>query len=163
MFEHLMPDGETPTPALVGAWLSLDTLRTESVPLWAANWIVQGYDGLSLAELAGLSGRDPHEVRDLLPAALADAGIAPLSSHQAAFKVAYDHIANLSLAGRARWTWVVNKVAELVIDNAYADEALEQPLGQLWGIDDEPGEPWSRSEKELAGLVRRACLEQVRS
>ena len=126
-----------------------------------ANWLVEGYDGESLAELAGLSGRDTREVRDLLPAALADAGVAPLSSRQAALKVAYDHIANMHLSGRVRWTWVVNQVVELVIGNGYASEVFEQPLGALWGIDDELGDPWSRTEDELAGIVRRACIEQV--
>lgn len=156
-----MPGGGTPTPGLVAAWLALDTLRAESVPVWAANWLVQGYDGTSLAELAGLSGRDTREVRDLLPAALADAGVAPLSSRQAALKVAYNHIATMHLAGRVRWTWVVNQVVVLVIGNEYVTEAFEQPLGDLWGIDDERGEPWSRTDDELAGIVRQACIDQV--
>lgn len=161
MLQEIVPDGETPTPALVAAWLALDTLRAESVPMWAATWLVQGYDGASLAELAGLSGQDTREVRDILPAALADAGFGPLSSRQAALKVAYDHIANMHLSGRVRWTWVVNQVEELVIGNGYAAEVFEQPLGALWGIDDESGEPWSRTDDELAGIVRQACIGQV--
>ena len=161
MLQGIAPDGETPTPAFVAAWLALDTLRAESVPMWAATWLVQGYDGESVAELAGLSGRDTREVRDLLPAALADAGVDPLSSRQAALKVAYDHIATMHLSGRAHWTWAVNQVVELVIGNGYASEVFEQPLGALWGIDDELGEPWSRTEDELAGIVRQACIEQV--
>jgi hypothetical protein len=162
MLDQTVPDGETPTPALVAAWLTLGTLRTESVPMWAAEWIVQGYDGMYLAELAGLSGRDTREVRDHLPDALADVGIAVPSSQQAALKVAYDHVANLHLSGRARWTWAVNKVAELVIANGYAAEAFEQPLGELWYIDDEPGEPWSCTDDELAGIVHQACIEQLK-
>lgn len=161
MVEEIVPDGETPTPVLVAAWLALGSLRAESVPLWAANWLVQGYDGALLAELAGLSGRDTREVRDLLPAALADAGVDSLSARQAALKVAYDHIANMHLTGRVRWAWVVNQVVELVIANGYADEAFEQPLGEMWRIDDEPGEPWSRTDDELAEIVRRACIEQL--
>jgi hypothetical protein len=47
------------------AWLILGTLPTERVPLWAAHCIAVGYDGQALAELAGLQGDDPHEVRDL--------------------------------------------------------------------------------------------------
>ena len=84
-----------------------------------------------------------------------------LSSRQAAVKVAYDHLANMHLTGRVRWTWVVNQVVELVIGNGYAAEAFDQPLGDLWGVDDELGDPWSRSEDELAGVVRQACTEQV--
>jgi hypothetical protein len=162
MLQEFVPDGETPTPGLVGAWLALDRLHAESVPMWAASWLVQGYDGASLAELAGLSGRDTREVRDLVPAALADAGIAPLSTRQAALTVAYDHIANLYLTGKARWAWVVNQVAELVIGIGYSSEAFEQPLGELWGIDDDLRSPGSRTEDELAGIVRQACIEQVR-
>ncbi|MGW5190529.1 hypothetical protein ACWEOO_14810 [Kribbella sp. NPDC004138] len=162
MLQEFVPDGETPTPGLVGAWLALDRLHAESVPMWAASWLVQGYDGASLAELAGLSGRDTREVRDLLPAALADVGVDPLSSRRAALKVAYDHIANMHLTGRVRWAWVVNQVVGLVIGNGYASEAFEQPLGELWGIDDDLGDPWSRTEDELAGIVRQACIEQVR-
>jgi len=77
-------------------------------------------------------------------------------------KVAYDHIADLYLTGKARWAWVVNQVAELVIGIGYSSEAFEQPLGELWGIDDDLRSPGSRTEDELAGIVRQACIEQVR-
>lgn len=76
--------------------------------------------------------------------------------------MAYDHIANLHLTGRVRWAWVVNQVAELVIGIGYSSEAFEQPLGELWGIDDDLDDPWSRTDDELAGIVRQACIEQVR-
>ncbi|GAB2681311.1 hypothetical protein GCM10009743_66810 [Kribbella swartbergensis] len=158
-----MPDRATPTPELVAAWLALDDLRAESVPMWAANWLVLGYDGAALAELAGLSGQDTREVRDLLPEALAEAGVRPLSSKLAAVKVAFDHVANLHLSGRARWAWVVNQVVEVVYRTGDASEAFEQPLGQFYGIDDEAGEPWSRTEDELARIVRQACLDQTAS
>ena len=49
MFLEGMPDDATPTPELVAAWLVVNTLPTEAVPMWAANWLVQGYDGQSLA------------------------------------------------------------------------------------------------------------------
>jgi hypothetical protein len=163
MSQELMSDGATPTPELVAAWLVLDDLRAESVPMWAANWLVQGYDGAALAELAGLSGQDTREVRDLLPAALAEAGVSPMSSKHAAVKLAFDHIANMHLSGRARWTWVVNQVVELIYATGYASESFEQPLGQLYGIDDEAGEPWSRTDDELAQIVRQACLDQTAS
>jgi hypothetical protein len=55
--------------------LILDTLPTERVPLWAAHWLAAGYDGEVLAALAGPHGDDPHAVRDLLVAALAECGI----------------------------------------------------------------------------------------
>jgi hypothetical protein len=72
-----VPEGETPTPRVVAAWMVLELLPAERVPMWAAEWLVQGYDGDALAELAGLTGRDTREVGDFLPAALADVGFAP--------------------------------------------------------------------------------------
>jgi hypothetical protein len=53
----------------------LDTLPTERVPLWAAHWIADGRDGEALRRLAGLSGNDPHDVRDLLGNALRECGV----------------------------------------------------------------------------------------
>ena len=44
------PDTGIPSPELVAAWLELDTLPTERVPLWAAHWLTAGYDGVTLAE-----------------------------------------------------------------------------------------------------------------
>ena len=162
MSQEISPDEETPTPRLVAAWLVMDSLRAEPVPMWAANWLVEGYDGEALAELAGLSGRDTREVRDLLPSALAEAGVARLSSRQAALKVAYDHIATMHLSGRVAWWWAVNQAQSLVIANDNAPEVFEQPLGAFWWIDDEIGEPWGRTEDELAAFVHQTCSEQLR-
>ncbi len=154
--------GETPTPRLVAAWVVLGVLPAERMPMWAAEWIVQGYDGAALAELAGLSGRDPGEVRDLLPAALGEVGAELLSSGQAALKVQYNHVAGLHLGGRASWAWVVEEVAR-VADAARADDgALEQPLGGLRDVACEMGEPWRRPDVELAEAVRAACVAQLK-
>src|SRR5262245_7644371 len=57
--------GDVPSPRLVAAWLALDMLPTEHLPRWAAFWLVDGYDGAALVELAGLHGDDPREVRDV--------------------------------------------------------------------------------------------------
>ncbi|GAA1580893.1 hypothetical protein GCM10009804_41860 [Kribbella hippodromi] len=145
-------------PELVAAWLTLDQLHVESVPMWAAGWLVQGYDGPALAELAGLSARDPREVRDLLPDALAEAGVPPLTATYAAVKVTLDDIAQLHLTGRARWSWVVDQVDQLARES---HDVLDQPLGRLYTINDQPGEPWSPTETELAQTVHNACLDQT--
>jgi hypothetical protein len=60
------------------AWMTMPAspaLPTERVPLWAACWLVDDYDGQKLAELAGLHGDDPHDVRNLLPDALIECGV----------------------------------------------------------------------------------------
>jgi hypothetical protein len=162
MLQETSSDEETPPPAVVAAWLVMNTLRAESVPMWAASWLVEGYDGEALAELAGLSGRDTREVRDLLPAALADAGVDFLPSRDAGLKVAYDYIATMHLSGRGAWFWAINQVQGLVIANDYAPAAFEYPLGDFWSVYDELGEPWARTEDELAQFVHQTCSEQLR-
>jgi hypothetical protein len=46
-------DGGVPSPEIVAAWTQLWLLPTERVPLWAARWLVAGYDGEHLAYLPG--------------------------------------------------------------------------------------------------------------
>jgi hypothetical protein len=155
-------DGETPTPRSVEAWVVLGVLPAERVPMWAAEWIVQGYGGEALVELAGLSGRDSREVRDLLPAAVAELGVEAGASLEAACKVEYDRIAGLYLAGRASWGWVLGAVVGVVSANDYAGEVLNQPLGELWAVEDELGAPWGRVDVQLAEVVRAACVAQLK-
>src|SRR5687767_6922849 len=40
-----MTTTEVPSPRLVAAQMRLGILTAESVPLWAAHWLVQGFDG----------------------------------------------------------------------------------------------------------------------
>jgi hypothetical protein len=69
-------DAGIPTPETAAARTRLGLLPTERVPMWAAHWIVAGYDGESLVLLAGLHGDDPFDVRDALSGALRDCGVA---------------------------------------------------------------------------------------
>jgi hypothetical protein len=63
----------TPSPVTAAALFVLGAIRIERVPWWAAQWLADGHDGEALRELAGLDGRDPHAVTDLIPSALAEA------------------------------------------------------------------------------------------
>jgi len=49
--------GDVPSPATVAAWVALDMLAPEQLPLLASMWLVHGHDGPAVAELAGLSDR----------------------------------------------------------------------------------------------------------
>src|SRR5690242_2092359 len=51
-------ESEVPTPEMVAAWMVLGVLRPEAVPMWAAWWLVEGFDGEAVRALAGLSGKD---------------------------------------------------------------------------------------------------------
>jgi hypothetical protein len=158
--------GGVPSPQLVAAWLILDALATEAVPLWAAHWIAAGHDGQALAELAGLHGDDPHEVRDLLPAALADCGIntpaEPSEQHErAAAMVAFTAIARLHASGGATERWVVDKVVQITAPHSFKPSLTSLPLGKLFTLDDEWRAGWGRTDEQLREAVRQACAQQL--
>lgn len=148
---------------MVAVWTRLDLLRTEKVPLWAAHWLVAGYDGEHLAALAGLHGDDPHDVRDELPGALLDCGVAIPDSNVAAASVAFGHLARMHVDGLAGPEWVGQKVEEVLIRSGYAREIRDLPLGHLYYIADEWRAGWGRTIQELAAVVREACEEQLRN
>jgi hypothetical protein len=153
---------ETPSPALVAAWLALDMVPTEKVPRWAAFWLASGHDGTALIDLASLHGDDPHEVRDLLPAALAECGAAAPSTDVAAAMVAFTNLARLFVAGKAHERWIVGKVGEIVARSGYADSVIVLPLGQLYAMHDGWEAGWGRADAELRAATGHACLDQLR-
>jgi hypothetical protein len=155
-------DSVIPSPTLVAAWLTLDMLPAERIPRWAAFWLVDGYDGPALVELAGLHGDDPREVRDLLPAALVESRVAVPAADAAAAMEAFTHLAQLCVDGKAGERWIVDKVAEILSRSCYANEVIALPLGQLYDLDDEWGAGWGRTDAELRAVTRQACHDQLR-
>lgn len=154
--------GDVPSPSLVAAWLTLGMLPTERVPRWAAFWIVDGHDGQALIDLAGLRGDDPHDVRCLLPAALADCGVIPPAAVDAAAMEAFTSLAKLYVDGEVSERWIVDKVTEILARTGYSNDVIELPLGQLYGLDDEWGAGWGRGDAELRAVIREACVDQLR-
>jgi hypothetical protein len=160
---------DIPSPRLVAAWLVLDTLPTERIPLWAAHWLAGGCDGEALAELAGLHGDDPVAVRDLLPHALIECGVpgvdldhGDMSRRRAVAMTAFTAVARLCLDGLATERWVVSKVVEIV-ELDFDTSIIDLPLGRLLGVEDEWSAGWGRTEQQLRADVRRACEEQLRA
>jgi len=145
---------------VVAAWLVLDLLPTERVPWWAAKWLARGMDGDALRALAGLNGRDPYAVRDLLPAVFEETAAAVPSGPLAAATAAFNDVARLYRQGKAGERWVAQKVDEIVAGANYAEGVYELPLGRLFGIDDEI-ELGGLSADEVRLLIQEAC-EQTR-
>lgn len=162
MRDQPAPDpGEIPTPELVAAWVALDTIPAERLPLWAAHWLVQGYDGEALRTLAGLSGTDAHEVRDILPTALTDCAAAIPDSYAAAAQLSFTDIARMHADNRATESWVLAKVCEIVAGSNYADSVIALPLGQIFDLDDEWEAGWGRTREQLAREIQHACKIQL--
>jgi hypothetical protein len=139
-------------------------LPAERVPLWAAHWLTCGYDGDALRALAGLSTTDdPRDIRDVLPDALTDCGTAIPDSDSAAAQLAFTHLARLHAGRQAAERWILDKVSEIITRSGYADSVLDLPLGGLYGLDDEWGAGWGRTEQELKAQVREACAAQLTS
>jgi hypothetical protein len=151
-----------PSPALVSAWAWLNMLPAKKIPLWAAYWIAEGHDGERLVHLAGLHGDDPCDVRDTLPGALEDCGVILPDSDVAAAAVVFGELARLHLCGLATPLWVVQRAEQVLYQSGYSDSVLALPLGQLYGIADEWGAGWGRTNDQLAAIIREACEEQLR-
>jgi hypothetical protein len=153
---------EVPSPETVASWARLGLLPTEKVPLWAAYWLVAGYDGEHVVHLAGLHGDDPHDMRDVLPAALLDCGVELPDSDLAAATLLFGHLAQMHCDGLAGPQWVGQKVEEVLIGSGYAEEIIAMPLGRLYYIADEWNAGWGRSNEELARIVADASEDQLR-
>lgn len=150
-----------PSPDIVAVWLVLGLVASERVPWWAAQWLADGHDGPVLRELAGLNGRDPLDVNDLLPAAMNEKGIDLPTTTTAAASEELRHAAELHLFGQASARWVAQHVERIVSRASYADEVLDLPLGRLYSVEDEWDGGWGRTVEELKALIRAKCLEQV--
>jgi hypothetical protein len=130
-------DDAVPSPELVAAWFVLGQLELEHVPWWAAYWLGAGRDGDALRELAGLNDRDVHEVRDLVPRALAEISVELPTATVATALVVFEDLARRCLAGQAGERWVAQVVDETVTRADYSSDVIDLPLGGLHGVDDE--------------------------
>jgi hypothetical protein len=154
-------DDGVPSPEMVAVWARLDMLAPEKVPLWAAHWLVAGYDGEHVVHLAGLPGDDSREIRDILPDALRDCGVALPESDVAAATVVFVHLARMHVDGLAGAVWVIQKVDEVVMKSGYAERVRALPLGRLFDITERWGADWEQPGNRLAEVVRDACEEQL--
>jgi len=152
-----------PPPDALAARFVLGIAPTENVPWWAAQWLADGFDGPALRELAGLNGRDSHEVNDLLPDALAEMGVAMPSSAVAAAGEAFRQMAEMCLSGQAGERWVAQQVEDIVARSDYRSDVLDLPLGRLYGVEDEWEGGWGATVEELTKTVRARCAEQLRA
>jgi hypothetical protein len=154
--------GEVPSPENVAVWAALSMVPIKKVPLWAAHWLVAGYDGESLVYLAGLPGDDSHEMYDALPAALSDCGVSIPESEVAAATVIFGDLARMHLDGMAGPLWIAQKVKEVLEVSGYSSDVIALPLGGIYCVADEWDEGWGRSRDQLTALVREQSAEQLR-
>ncbi|MEV6909067.1 hypothetical protein [Amycolatopsis sp. NPDC051071] len=153
--------GNIPTPELVAAWTALSMAPTERIPLWAAHWLSDGYDGHALRTLAGLSGTDSGDVHDLLRDALADCRTCIPDSATAAAHTAFTHLARLHTDGPVSEEWIVGKVDHILAQTGYRGSIIDLPLGQLYYLVDEWDAGWGRTIPQLRAEVRHACAAQL--
>ncbi len=134
---------------------------TERIPLWAAHWLVHGYDGPGLRTLAGLSGTDSREVHDVVRDALADCHTSIPESVTAAAQTVFTQLARLHADGLVTEKWIVNEVDRVLIQTGYPKSVIDLPLGALYYGFDEWGESWGRPTHQLEAEVRKACAAQL--
>jgi hypothetical protein len=74
----------------------------------------------------------------------------------------FTNLAQLYADGKASERWIVDKVSEVLARSSYANSVIALPLGRLYGLDDEWGAGWGRTDTELRAVTRQACLDQLR-
>jgi hypothetical protein len=89
-------------------------------------------------------------------------GVAVPTADAAPAMEAFTNLARLCIDGKAAERWIADKVSEIFVGSGYADSVIALPLGQIYGLDDEWGAGWGRSNAELRAVVRQACLDQLR-
>ncbi|WP_157574717.1 hypothetical protein [Jiangella muralis] len=154
-------DDEPPAPEDVAAFYALERVPLKRIPRWAAEWLVQGYDGDGLRELAGEHGDDPYRIKDLLPLALDEMGVPIPANPVAAVNRTFNYLARRCLAGALNERKVAALVDHLVAAGGFATALYELPLGRTYGLIDEWAGGWGRTEEALRHDVRHACEEQV--
>jgi hypothetical protein len=153
--------GQIPPPNLVAAWHAINDLATELAPFWAAHWLAGGMDGEALRILAGMDGSDAPAVREILLQALADTRVPLPQDIREAITTVYGDLARLHLDGRISAGRLIAQIEQFIVSADNVDDYLDQPLGAIYGFDDEWSAGWGRSKDELAVLLREACIEQA--
>ena len=152
---------EAPSPALVAARYVVGDLDEKLVPMWAAWWVANGDDGTAVVTPAGLSGTDPADVRDAVRPALDEIGITIPPFPQGWRVVAADRAADC-LAGRFDEFDLAAWVERIYHDSNYHDAVIKDPLGAIYGVDDEHVGGWGRTDAALRAEVRSICQHQTR-
>jgi hypothetical protein len=159
-----------PSPQIVAAWTQLGLVRTEMIPLWAAHWLVAGYDGEHLVYLAGLHGDDRWDVRDALPDALRECG-AEIPSDEVAATVVLVDLARTYLDGqavpRSPWSWysrrrIAETVEEVLSTSGHPASVLTTPLDCPECDEDGLWAGHATAERLKARLLE-ACEEHLRN
>jgi hypothetical protein len=153
-------EGMNPTPELAASWFVLDRLPLERAPWYAAEWIVQGYDGQRLVHLAGEHGDDVLTIKEMLPDVFAEVSV-QLPTKSEAAKRAFDHVASMCREGHIDERAVAEMVSHIVAAADYEESLYRLPLGGLYGLDDEWDGGWGRPEEALRAEVREACGRQL--
>jgi hypothetical protein len=154
------PPSQAASPELIAALLVLGRVPSERLPWIAAEWVAIGRGGIRTSELAGLSGRDVRDARDLLPPVLEELDISIPSTRVGAAAVYFSHLAALHQAG-LRGEQPVLMAVETIDAGAYEADVHGLPLGFLYGVIDEWDGEWGRTHDQLRLVVAAACQQQL--
>jgi hypothetical protein len=158
---HFLLDDDHLAPEDVAALWVLGLVTPERIPWWAAQWLVQGHDGDNLRELAGEHGDDLVQIEELLPAALAEAGVRVPDDVVDAADWVFTYLARRCIEGRLSEPAVAGLVDQVLVSGGFEVPIYDLPLGRIYGVDDEWSGGWGRAEEALRDEVQRACRAQL--
>lgn len=147
-------DPSITTPEHLAALAALGWDSSEELPLWAAQLVAADRGADAVLALACLSPSQSEEARELLPAALAELGVAIPSVGDAARRLLANWAEDL-LAGKLSTDNVRELVWRLFSTTDYDSAVVEQPLANTVLANDYLDEP------DLSEFVRRGAQAQL--
>lgn len=127
-----------PSPSVLAAWLVLGCVPWKHVPMYAAHWVVAGYDSPSLRTLAGEPTHDEAALGRLLHDTLAELAVVQPETVVDAAKVAgvdaglFDDFVVASVQDADFAKALISLHAALLIDDY---ELAQLAVNELWGLD----------------------------
>jgi hypothetical protein len=144
-----------PNPGEGAALRQLGVLRTDELPMLAAQWLVE-LDSPALRRLAGLDESDGWLIDQVWPEVLADLGVATAAGEQA-WDLAITFLVGSWRAGDRTTLDVLREVIRAYIDNDYLRYAPE--AGHLYDLDDELDGGRGRPRREVLAEIEQTLAE----
>jgi hypothetical protein len=158
----VLPDNRrvktVPTPPEAAALRELGMLRSDELPMIAANWLVDR-DTPALRRLAGLDESDAWLIDKVWADVTAELNVESVST-EAAWQLAMTHEIAAWRAGEKSTVDVLREVVRFYIDNGYPKWARE--AAHLYGLEDELDGSWGRKPDDVLAEVGRTLDELER-
>lgn len=142
-----------PTLAQGAALRQLGILRTDKLPMVAAQWLAGDADSPTLRQLAGEDGSSAWLVEQLWPATLTELSVPPVTDEEA-WDVAMVYQLAAWHSGYRSTLELMKDAVRFYVEHDYPAYAPE--AGRLYDLDDELDSGWGGSHDEVMAMASEA-------